>query len=271
MSNNKLIIAKNQFPRLVMDSLTVMSIIRDKLKDLKVRDTMSDLKDTMTDKLNFVVRKAEKLSRAVYVVSDFMSDREPIKWRLRELAVEISESLGKDIAFTIEILTKKIPQIISVIDLALGMGNVSQMNFTLLRKEYSDLFAMLKNENQAFFNTQVEVRAGIAGPGGNMSLAGTSSLLERPAAQTTEHKRQLVSHGFIKDTSRTIASTVNKGQRQEEITKFLKGKDWVSIKDISHLFPTVSGKTVQRELTDLVGRGVLKKKGERRWSRYSLN
>ena len=232
---------------------------------------MSGIKDTMTDKLNFVVRKAEKLSRAVYVVSDFMSDREPIKWRLRELAVEISESLGKDVAFTIEILTTKIPQIISVIDLALGIGNVSQMNFTLLRKEYSDLFAMLKNENQAFFNNQVEVRAGITGPGGNTSPVRTSSLLGNPTAQTVEYKRQIGSHGPVKDTSRTAIPTVNKGQRQEEIVKFLKGKDWVSIKDISHLFPTVSGKTVQRELTDLVGRGVLKKKGERRWSRYTLN
>lgn len=257
-----------------MDSLANMGIIRDKLRDRKIRDTMSDVKDTMTDKLNFVVRKAEKLSRAVYVVSDFMSDREPIKWRLRELAVEISESLGKDIAFTIEILTKKIPQIISVIDLALGIGNVSQMNFTLLRKEYSDLFAMLKNENQAFFNNQVEVKGGIVGSGGNsgnISSTGTSSLLERPIAQTTEYKRQFLSHSPVKDTLRTTIPTVNKGQRQEEIIKFLKGKDWVSIKDISHLFPTVSGKTVQRELTDLVGRGVLKKKGERRWSRYTLN
>jgi len=232
---------------------------------------MSDVKDTMTDKLNFVVRKAEKLSRAVYVVSDFMSDREPIKWRLRELAVEISESLGKDIAFTIEILTKKIPQVISVIDLALGIGNVSQMNFTLLRKEYSDLFATLKNENQAFFNNQVEVGAGVLGPSGNISPVGTSSLMERPVVQATEYKRQSVSHSSIKDTLRTTIPTINKGQRHEEIIKFLKGKDWVSIKDISHLFPTVSGKTVQRELTDLVGRGVLKKKGERRWSRYSLN
>ncbi|OHA57652.1 MAG: hypothetical protein A2114_01815 [Candidatus Vogelbacteria bacterium GWA1_51_14] len=231
---------------------------------------MPEIKDNMTDKLNFVVRKAEKLSRAVYVVSDFMSDREPIKWRLRELAVEITESLGKDIAFTMEILAGKIPQMISVIDLALGTGSVSQMNFTLLRKEYSDLYATIRSENRSFFSNQMEVaRVLPAGVGNETPVRPSTNIGEE---SKNPDKRQNTPIRQIKDTStlRTETPSVSKGHRQEEIIGFLKGKDWVSIKDIVQIIPSVSAKTIQRELTDLVAKGTLRKKGERRWSRYAL-
>lgn len=227
---------------------------------------MPEVKDNLTDKLNFVVQKAEKLSRAVYVVSDFMSDREPIKWRLRELAVEITESLGKDIAFTMEILAEKIPQMISVIDLALGTGSVSQMNFTLLRKEYSDLYAVLRSENRNFFSNQMEVSRNEIPSQSSTTISGAIR-----NDNETANKRQNVSIRQIKDTSlKTSTPVVSKGHRQEEIIDFLKGKDWVSIKDIVQVIPGVSAKTVQRELTDLVAKGTLQKRGERRWSRYSL-
>ena len=54
------------------------------------------------------------------------------------------------------------------------------------------------------------------------------------------------------------------------IISFLKGKDWTSIKDITDAIEGCSTKTIQRELADLVHQGVLKKKGDRRWSRYLL-
>jgi hypothetical protein len=42
------------------------------------------------------------------------------------------------------------------------------------------------------------------------------------------------------------------------------------MKDFVKVIPECSEKTIQRELLDLVGKGVLKKEGERRWSTYSL-
>ena len=42
------------------------------------------------------------------------------------------------------------------------------------------------------------------------------------------------------------------------------------IKEVSNIVPDVSEKTIQRELLNLVSEGVLKKTGEKRWSKYSL-
>lgn len=59
-------------------------------------------------------------------------------------------------------------------------------------------------------------------------------------------------------------------ERTQTIIAEVGKKGSVTIKDVSILLKNVSEKTVQRELIALVSQGVLKKEGERRWSRYSL-
>ena len=65
---------------------------------------------------------------------------------------------------------------------------------------------------------------------------------------------------------KTFAS---KTDRQTVILNFLKIGVWLSIKDIAKNLPDFSGKTVQRELNTLTDTGLVKKTGERRWSRYA--
>lgn len=58
--------------------------------------------------------------------------------------------------------------------------------------------------------------------------------------------------------------------RRELILEYLRKNGISSIKDIAQVIDGVSEKTVQRELLALVDEGVLRKEGERRWSRYAL-
>lgn len=41
------------------------------------------------DFLRFVTLKTERLIQSVYLVSSFMNDREPIKWKIRESSLEL--------------------------------------------------------------------------------------------------------------------------------------------------------------------------------------
>ncbi len=59
-------------------------------------------------------------------------------------------------------------------------------------------------------------------------------------------------------------------ERRSMIIEEIKIKGEVTIKDISEKIHGVSEKTIQRELLKLVEENVLKKEGERRWSKYSL-
>ena len=50
----------------------------------------------------------------------------------------------------------------------------------------------------------------------------------------------------------------------------LKGGAKLTIKDFAKNIKDCSDKTIQRELISMVTSGVLKKEGERRWSKYFL-
>lgn len=72
---------------------------------------------------------------------------------------------------------------------------------------------------------------------------------------------------------RHIASLVSdrlKEERTQIIFALLRKKESATTKDFSSLIQECSGKTIQRLLFELVESRVLKKAGERRWSRYSL-
>lgn len=57
--------------------------------------------------------------------------------------------------------------------------------------------------------------------------------------------------------------------RRERIRVILEAKGEASIKDISDIITDVSEKTIQRELNAMIDDNVVKRHGERRWSRYS--
>ena len=62
----------------------------------------------------------------------------------------------------------------------------------------------------------------------------------------------------------------DRDDRRKIILALIKQKPALSVKDITKSIPTVSEKTIQRELLAMVLAGILIKRGERRWSTYSL-
>lgn len=58
--------------------------------------------------------------------------------------------------------------------------------------------------------------------------------------------------------------------RRPKILEIIKEKGEVNVHDITASFPDVSSKTIQRELNSLVEENVLKRVGEKRWSKYSF-
>lgn len=59
-------------------------------------------------------------------------------------------------------------------------------------------------------------------------------------------------------------------ERRARIKTVLEATGEATIKDISAIVSDVSEKTIQRELNSMIGDNVVKRQGERRWSRYSL-
>ncbi len=197
---------------------------------------------------NFINR-AEKLASAIYFITNFFTNEEPVKWRLRELSINLISNSFKDKVSIIK-------EVSSLFVVAKTNGLVSESNYEILNKELLSL----------------EDLAGIKSP---LPLL-MPSLAENPR-QVKPVESNLLKDNFVKDSvvEKPVLKefgvvSVKKNNRQSVIINLLKRKKEVMIKDITPLISGCSEKTVQRELSSMVTLGLLKRMGEKRWSRYSL-
>jgi len=233
----------------------------------------------------FVYKKTEKLATALYMVTNLFGDSEPMKWTLR---IKVSNLLSfiigfKDILesreyeFSNDVKTKVL-EVVSLLEVASRSGLVSPMNFSILKGEFMNLvssLSSLRKEQQegtqfAFSKTFFEV------PRNHQSTTTSSPFSTHGSFDTSEYKTEYKGHQHtVKDITAFKEETsggngFKKTNRQSIIVNLLKKKKDLTIKDIAQVIRDCSEKTIQRELIALIEAGVLKKTGERRWSRYSL-
>ncbi len=90
-----------------------------------------------------------------------------------------------------------------------------------------------------------------------------------PPQRTTQRMAQSPTqqHESGNKSATSAQSTVD---RRDRIKTILEAKGEATIKDISEIVTDCSEKTVQRELNAMIEDNIVKRQGERRWSRYSL-
>lgn len=256
--------------------------------------------------------KVERLITALYMVTNFFSDREPMKWQLRDAGLRLlSESAalkdkntsGKSESLVNIIYT--LESIITHLEIARLADFISDMNYTVLTGEFVALKIDVEQRGEvrgsvaAFgipkkFFTQESQQRIQKQPEGLSPLTDVAEQLEKrdrfqPTrfTESTAHttKKTHVGTGTrMKDVIETMRSDedykrpapgtrveVKRNKRRDSILALLQDKPELSIKDIKAVITDCSEKTIQRELVAMVNEGVLKKTGERRWSKYSLN
>ena len=209
----------------------------------------------------FITKKTEKLASAVYLVTNLLSDNEPMKWTLRRKVSELLSFIMsyKDVRQSelnnfINNSRTKISEIVSLLEVSLLAGLVSNMNFSIIKQEFSNLLDSLKNDHKTDSTNGVIP---------NTFFDNTNTILH------TNTLRNLVS---VKDSLAIKDNNAFKSNnRQGIIIGLLKKKKELSIKDIAVIIKDVSEKTIQRELISLIEAGLVSKTGERRWSKYSRN
>ncbi len=90
----------------------------------------------------------------------------------------------------------------------------------------------------------------------------TSEVAQTPAR--VARKREVTENGSSK------LSAPSASDRRERIKTILEAKKEATIKDISEIITDVSEKTIQRELNAMIDENIVKRQGERRWSKYSI-
>ena len=236
--------------------------------------------------------KINKLITALYMVTDTMDKDEPIRLKLRTLGIEILSDItamsnmskaGFDI--------KKIDQILSFLSITFDVGMISEMNCSIIRKEFVELKQSIQEfatQNHLWFEEFVSESPLLnkEGVGGGNSKFTTSSFGHSSSTRRREFsKGQGTRIGVQKGGTLMRALDkvgdgnnfeILKNKRRESIIKVIKSKlDGMSIKDIilavRSLGEEMGEKTLQRELISMVKDNVLKKTGEKRWSQYFIN
>lgn len=228
-------------PSAILQKLSFMSIM-----------FITETKGQMGDSKGQI--KGQNLASAVYLVTSFFNDNEPLKWRLRTLAMDMVSHEVKD-------KNSLHQEIISLLSIAKASGLISSANHEIIVRE----FHRFRDESEKRFDL-----------GFLLSTKEESRPLPIPESPREEKDKILENPRKITDESRPKALrefgavSVKKNSRQSVIIGLLKRKKEIMIKDVAALISDCSEKTLQRELLAMVEAGILRKIGEKRWSRYSL-
>lgn len=236
----------------------------------------------------YLYKKTDKVSTAIFMVTDSMSDSDDLKKTIRSSALELM-SLTKTGSFSRTMDTQRILQDIllnfhklqSLIDLSGTMDYVSPMNAEILVREISNIIDSASQKRDEYHNVfgykaspsfvldtsifKVEEENFL-----NTSVAGKGHMSFTNIKDNKTSKPQVKRHIESSSISRNNQNSIPKKDRRLQIMELIKDKKNATIKDISLVMKDCSEKTIQRELADMILGGVLDRKGERRWSTYSL-
>ncbi|MCX6713591.1 MAG: hypothetical protein NTV48_00595 [Candidatus Vogelbacteria bacterium] len=259
----------------------------------KEKDTQKDMQlgqetASPVSFLRFVSLKSEKFSQALYLITSYIPETEPLKAKIREASIDLisdSPMLAPAPAWSVswggenevsplfkvsvlESVLNNLHKISLLLRLAMAGSLISEMNYQILQRELASFEKQLTDHlSQNGFAQNLLVASHEDGLTKKIDHIGQENqkALMRPTPQSSAKKSYGQPNPNFKKNEE-----VKKASRRGEILNFLKDKDWTSIKDISESISGCSVKTIQRELLDLVHKGILKKKGDRRWSRYLL-
>ncbi len=102
---------------------------------------------------------------------------------------------------------------------------------------------------------------------GNDAIPSTDVPLQRKVRSNTPRQSISTSTNQTHNSPKEEQSTVD---RRERIKTIIEAKGQATVKDIAEIITDCSTKTIQRELNAMIDGHVLKRQGERRWSKYSL-
>ena len=224
----------------------------------------------------FIYKKAERLAKAIHMVSPAFTEATALRNRIDAVAVGLIDAAIRPPVAARAALSRELLALSSVLSIAQAGGLLSAMNAELIAREAQTLLQeVAAYEEPRLFLDEAPTIASIAknAPHDHAHAPRENRAALRPRAPLA--KREV--SGEVRSTSAPLPD-VSKGHsderskdRREGVLSVIKEKGEASIKDISTRFREVSEKTIQRELVALVQSGVVAKRGERRWSVYYLS
>lgn len=245
---------------------------------------------------NFIHEKVEKLSTGLYMVTSYMPSDEPVRASLRMLALSTVGHTAhlsmrhpeKKMEDRYLELQKDIRHITSLLHLTQTLEIMSKMNSEILIHEYELLqktLAFQKDKNQ---KQKIDVHVHDQDAhykndlfqslhqGARISVEDMQSrgVVSKTFTKLTEPRVEISKASYSNKTTSLQNKAISsdnrerRGKRQAHILGLLSSDTTMTISDLTSRIKGVSGKTIQRELQELVDSKKIKKIGDKRWSKY---
>lgn len=243
----------------------------------------------------FAYKKAEKVTTALYLITNLMPFEEPLRWQMRHAALSLIGGMLplKDTGRGTHIETTVIPivsELLSLIEVGRAAELISAMNTELVSRELSELgravreqyggavggllapdfFSVLEGDHHTALLVDTTERE----HGAERGSDGLKDIQSPSQGQFSIKDTQGSSQGHRegrKELGESSSSPKESArERKTKIVALLRKKTMLSVRDIGRAVGGYSEKTIQRDLNTLVAEGRVKQEGKRRWTRYSL-
>lgn len=246
-------------------------------------DTHLALKDSL---FSISYSKTNKLLTALYMVTEIIDKNEPIRNKLRALATDLlSDTLATQFNSRTNVLmdiNKKITEIMSFMDIASTIGMISPMNNRILKNEFILLKKSLNLEENSvwleeFLNEDVSIGQDTLSDRSSIRIGvqkgeGLLSALRKIDKNNMSDKK--ISNKLNTENKKDSFDKLKLERRYEIMSVIKHYPNGATISDIRSkgqgILKEIGEKTLQRELVAMTIDGVLKKEGQKRWSRYSI-
>lgn len=241
-----------------------------------------------------VTKKAEKITTALYMLTDLIPNDDPMRHQIRTVSLSVlsetrtlTYALTGDLYFHVGKIISRSWELVSLIDVSVLVGFISDMNHGILKTALVDFIGDLRNKQRIEGFKRIEDMKLGEGEASNIILNSdffkvSDEELTLPAAAPSpikdiskRHTNPVMSFRKAAVPARpsvlpTDAQDNGKMlERKAKIEALVNEKKDISIRDILLYFKDYSSKTVLRDLNALKDEGKIKKTGDRRWTRYS--
>ena len=229
----------------------------------------------MSETKNFkeLHRRIFELTLALYRVTDFFPQGEVLRRNLREKANDIF-GLAAEYDYSAEqerdatLILSKIQSVRGYLDLARSLRFVKSINITVLEREYDFLASFFEKELE-----MVRPKETAAERKPEDAMVKKDEKVDMAVEEILPTWEEFSTKPVATAAEENSLSPIQRDltNRQKAILEHLRNSGQAKISDFFAVFNGISSKTIQRDLQDLVGRNVLKKEGEKRWTTYSLS
>lgn len=226
--------------------------------------------DNIKDIYGHITDRIQKITAALYRVTDLLSDKEPFKWTLRDKALNLYDNLvsvknTKDKNSLLDNSLKIFAQIVKSLELVSAGVGISNFNFEILKREYLFLKSFIEGKKtDILYDSKIILELSSLGKKGLASFAtGAENGQNTGVFGKMEINRPLLAKNHMN------TQEIDPQSRKGKILNFLKGGAAKSVNEVAGAFQgETSEKTIQRDLLDLVKMGKISAIGDKRWRKY---